>query len=92
MDDLDEALHRLRAQPVPRRLAALETDVLMRIDIERRARALNSGPALGLAAVLALGVGIGAAILPGGSAVAAPASPLVAGSALAPSTLLASIG
>lgn len=92
MDDLDRALLRLRTLPVPARLATLETVVMAGIDAERRALALNSRTALSLAALLALGVGMGTTVLPGGSAVAAPASPLFAGSELAPSTLLASVG
>jgi hypothetical protein len=92
MDDLDRALQQLRILPVPTRLASLEGDVLMRIDAERSASALTTGPALSLAAVLALGIGIGAAILPGGSAETAQASPFAAGANLAPSTLLANIG
>ena len=92
MDDLDLALQQLRTLPVPTRLAALESDVLIRIDAERSASALTTGPALSLAAVLALGIGIGAAVLPAGSAEAAQNSPFSAGADLAPSTLLANIG
>lgn len=92
MDDLDRALQQMRTLPVPPRLASLESDVLMRVDAERNASALTTGPALSLAAVLALGIGIGAAILPGGTAEAAQASPFAAGANLAPSTLLANIG
>ena len=92
MYDLDRTLQQLRTLPVPTRLAALEGDVMIRIDAERSASALTTGPALGLAAVLALGIGIGAATLPGGSAEAARTSPFAAGASLAPSTLLASIG
>lgn len=92
MDDLDRALQQLRTQPVPTRLAALEGDMLMRIDADRRALTLTTGPALSLAAVFALGLGIGAAVLPGGSTEAAQASPFAAGANLAPSTLLANIG
>ena len=92
MDDLDRALQQLRTMPVPISLASLESDVLMQIDAERRASALTTGPVLSLAAVLALGFGIGAAVLPGGSAEAAQTSPFAAGANLAPSTLLATIG
>ena len=45
-----------------------------------------------VAAVLAIGIGMGAAIVPGGSAEAAQSSPFAAGANLAPSTLLANIG
>ncbi|GGE12789.1 hypothetical protein GCM10011529_18960 [Polymorphobacter glacialis] len=92
MDDLDRALQQLRTMPVPISLESLESDVLMQIDAERSASAVTAGPALGLAAILALGIGIGAAILPGGSAEAAQTSPFAAGANLAPSTLLANIG
>lgn len=92
MDDLDRALQQLRTLPVPTSLAAIDKDVLMRIDAERSASAVTTGPALGLAAVLALGIGMGTAMLPAGSAQAAPTSPLAAGTSLAPSTLLATIG
>ncbi|WP_310497348.1 hypothetical protein [Sandarakinorhabdus sp.] len=92
MDDLDRALHQLRSLPVPTTLAALENGVLLRIDAERSASAITAAPALCLAAVLALGIGVGAVILPGGSAQAAQASPFAAGTNLAPSTLLANIG
>ena len=92
MDDLDRALQQLRTLPVPTRLALLDSDVLMQIAAERSASALTTGPALSLAAVLARGIGIGAAVLPGGSAEAAQTSPFSAGADLAPSTLLANIG
>jgi hypothetical protein len=92
MDDLDRALQQLRTMPVPMSLASLEHDVLMLLDAERRAAALTTAPALSLAAVFALGIGIGAAVLPGGSAEAAQTSPLAAGANLAPSTLLANVG
>lgn len=92
MDDLDRALQQLRTLPVPTALAALEGDVLSRLDAERNASALTTGPVLSLAAILALGIGVGAAVLPDASAVAGPASPLFAGTNLAPSTLLANIG
>jgi len=92
MDDVDLVLQQLRTLQVPTRLASLESDVLMRIDAERSASAFTTGPALSLAAVLALGVGVGAAVLPGGSAEAAQTSPFAAVANLAPSTLLANIG
>ena len=92
MDDLARALRQLRTLPVPARLAALESDVLMRIDAERSTSAFTTVPALGLAALLSLGIGMGAAILPGDSAQAAPASPFTVGANLAPSTLLANVG
>ena len=92
MDDLDRALIRLRTLPVPRHLATLEADVLARIDAERSVAALTTGPALGLAGIVALAIGMAGAVLPGVSAEAAPASTFGLGSSLAPSTLLASVG
>lgn len=92
MDDLDRVLQQLRTLPVPTSLGSLEGHVLMRIDAERSASALTTGSTLSLAAVLALAIGIGATVLPGGSAEAAQASPFAAGANLAPSTLLANIG
>ena len=92
MDDLDRAFQQLRTLPVPTRLAALEGDVMMRIKAERSASALTTGPVLSVAAALAIGIGMGAAIVPGASAEAAQSSPFAAGANLAPSTLLANIG
>ena len=92
MDDLDRALQQLRTLPVPTRLGALEGDVMTRIEAERSASAMTTGPVLSVAAVLAIGIGMGAAILPGGSAEAVQSSPFAAGANLAPSTLLANIG
>lgn len=89
MDDLDRALQQLRNLPMPTRLAALESDVMMRVEAERSASTLTTGPALSLAAVIALGIGVGAAVLPGSTS---HASPFAAGTHLAPSTLLANIG
>lgn len=92
MDDLDRALQQLRTLPVPTRLGALESDVMTRIEAERKASAMTTGPVLSVAAVLAIGIGLGATILLGGSAEAAQFSPFAAGANLAPSTLLANIG
>ena len=92
MDDLDRALQQLRTLPAPTRLAGIENDVMMRIESERSASAMTTGPVLSFAAVLAIGIGMGAAIVPGRSAEAAQSSPFAAGANLAPSTLLANIG
>jgi len=92
VDELDRALEQMRTLSVPARLLALDSDILMRIDAERRASALTTGPALSFAAILALAIGIGASILPGGSGEAVQAFPLSAGADLAPSTLMANVG
>lgn len=94
MDDLDRALQRLQSLPVPLRLAALEVEVLTRIAAERDAASLTTAPVLGLAALLALAVGVAGAALPGTAAEAAPASlsAFGPGVTLAPSTLLANVG
>ena len=92
MDDLDRAFMQLRALPVPPRLATLETDVMAGIDAERRAAAMTTGPALGLAAIVALALGMAGAIIPTGPLKATPAPTFGIGADLAPSTLLASVG
>jgi len=92
MADLDRALQHLRTLLVPTRLAVLAGDVMTRIEAERSASALTTGPVLSVAAVLAIGIGMGAAIVPGGSAEAAQSSLFAGGANLAPSTLLANIG
>jgi len=92
MDDLDKVLLQLRTLPVPQRLAALEGDVMERIDAEQRMIALTSGSALGLAGIAALAIGMAGAVLPGVAAQATQASVFGSGSSLAPSTLLANVG
>lgn len=92
MDELDKALMQLRSLPVPSRLATLEADVMARIDAEQRVVAVTTGPALALAGIVALSIGMAGAILPGGAAQAAPSPALGFGANLAPSTLLASVG
>lgn len=92
MDDLDKAFMKLRSLPVPPRLATLEAGVMAGIDAERRAAAIPTGPALGLAAIVALAVGMAGAIVPTGPLPATPAPTFGTGTDLAPSTLLASVG
>lgn len=94
MDDLDRALLRLQSMPVPTRLSAMEGDVLSRIAAERDAASLTSAPVLGLAAFVALAVGVAGATVPGTAAEASPAlrSAFGSGATLAPSTLLANVG
>lgn len=92
MDDLDRALNGLRGLPLPERLGTLEANVMGRIVAEREARALTAAPVLGVAAVVALGLGMAGAVLPGSPAQAAPVGAFGNGSSLAPSTLLANVG
>ncbi|GGE20916.1 hypothetical protein GCM10011529_29420 [Polymorphobacter glacialis] len=92
MDDLDRALAQLRTMSVPARTSTMEGDVMMGIDAERRAAAVTSAPALGLAAMLALGIGIGGAMLPAGVTPAGTAAGFLGDASLAPSTLLANSG
>ena len=92
MNDLDKTLMQLRALPVPLRLATLEADVMAGIDAERRAAVITTGPALGLAAIAALALGMAGAVVPTGPVQATPAPTFGIGADMAPSTLLASVG
>ena len=92
MDEIDRALQHLQYLPVPEQLASLERKVMARIDAERETAKLTAGPALGVAAVVALGLGMAGAILPGTSAQAATTSVFGYAESLAPSTLLANVG
>jgi hypothetical protein len=89
MNGLDEMLEELRAAPLPSRLMAIDDAVLLQL-AERRAGAtpLSSGM-VGLAVVVALGMGVAGAVIPGTRAEAAPSlSPFGAPVHLMPSTLL----
>lgn len=89
MPDLDQALHRLGALPVPSTLAAIDDAVFAGLARSRREAAV--GPRLmGFAAVFALALGMAGGGLVGGEpAVAQPMSPFAPDNPLAPSTLLA---
>ncbi|MGH6617841.1 hypothetical protein [Sphingomonas sp.] len=87
MNDIDAILARLRDAPVHPGLATIDAAVFDELAARAAAPPL-SARAFGVAAVMALAIGIAGAALPGTSARAAPISPLGAPSALAPSTLL----
>ncbi|WP_231736521.1 MULTISPECIES: hypothetical protein [Sphingobium] len=89
MPDLDQALHRLGALPVPSKLAAIDDAVFVGLAQSRR-EAVAAPRLLGFAAALALVLGVAGGGLVGGEpAVAQPMSPFVPNNPLAPSTLLA---
>lgn len=92
MDDLGRAFQHLQVLPVPEQLATLEGKVLARVAAERETAKLTAGPVLGVAAVVALGLGMAGAVLPGTPAQAATKSVFGYGESLAPSTLLANVG
>lgn len=92
MDDLDRTLDGLRGLPLPAGLQTLEANVMGRIVAEREARALTAAPVLGVAAAVALGLGMAGAVLPGSPAHATPVGAFGYGADLAPSTLLANVG
>ena len=87
MTEIDTMLSRLALAPVHSGLAAIDDAVLTRLS--QRAAQIPSS-AIGLAAVVALMVGVAGAGLPSSRAEAATSAPFGQPSALAPSTLLAS--
>lgn len=89
MTNLDDILGRLGAAPVPAALADIDDAVLAGLARYRAATSAPSGRAMGVAAAVALGIGVAGATLPGTPAQAAPAlSPFGTTAALAPSSLL----
>ncbi len=88
MIDIDRALARLHALPVHPELAAIDGRVLEGI----AARSPSSGPGsrtlFGLAAMVALTIGIASSVVPPSPVRAADMAPFGAPPALAPSTLL----
>lgn len=88
MPDIDQALHRLGTLPVPSGLTEIDEAIFE--GLERRQRDAAASPRLmGVAAALALGVGIAGGGLSGGApAIAQPMSPFAPDNPLAPSTLL----
>ena len=86
MTDLDNMLSRLALAPVHSGLAAIDDAVLTRLSLRA---AQIPGSAVGLAAVVALLIGVAGAGLPSARAEAAPVTPFGLSSALAPSSLLA---
>ncbi|EGI53894.1 hypothetical protein SAMN05428950_10713 [Sphingomonas sp. OV641] len=89
MDHLDEMLAKLRDAPIDPRLAGLDSRVLTEIARVQAMPRLGA-TTFGLAAAVALFIGIAGSAVPIGSADASPISPFDAQLALAPSTLLGS--
>ncbi|MEY4473186.1 MAG: hypothetical protein RL671_1490 [Pseudomonadota bacterium] len=89
MTDLDLILGKLREEPLHPRLALLDEAVLAEL-AQRQAIVPINRTGLGLAAVVALLVGLGGTIFAGATVNSAPVSPLGVPATLAPSTLLAS--
>ena len=87
MIDLDDTLNRLAVAPVHSGLATIDDAVLAQVSLRA---AQIPGSVMGLAAVVALLVGVAGAGLPGSRAEAAALAPFGQPTALAPSTLLAS--
>ncbi|QNQ09675.1 hypothetical protein [Sphingomonas alpina] len=88
MNEIEAMLARLRDAPVHPGLAMIDAAVFDELAARAAAPPPLSARAFGVAAVMALAIGIAGAALPGRSARAAPISPFGAPSALAPSTLL----
>lgn len=88
MQDIDAALSRLREYPANPRLDQIDDAVLAAVDFQRRHGAPLSGAVFGLAAGLALTVGVLGSTLPSSEARTASIAPFGAPPALAPSTLL----
>lgn len=88
MPDIDQALIRLGALPVPSGLAAIDDAVFAGL-ARRRREAAASPRLMGLAVALALGVGFaGGGLSSSEPAIARPMSPFAPDNPLAPSTLL----
>lgn len=91
MNQLDEILSNIQAQPLPSRLAAINDTVFAQL-AERRANANPlSGRMVGFAIIAAMGMGLVSGFVPGAPVeTAATPSPFGVTTALAPSTLLES--
>ena len=87
MTDIDMLLDRVRAAPVPSRLAALDNAVFDALAAHAAASDGLGARPIGMAALAALAIGLLGA-LPGAQVEAAPLSPLGDVALLAPSTLL----
>ena len=88
MPDIDQALNRLGALPVPSGLAEIDDAVFAGLARSRR-EAAASPRLMGFALALALVVGFAGGGLSGGEpAIAQPMSPFAPDNPLAPSTLL----
>ena len=91
MNQLDEILSNIQAQPLPSRLASINDTVFVQL-AERQANANPlSGRMVGFAIIAAMGMGLVSGVVPGAPAKAAVTpSPFGVATALAPSTLLES--
>ena len=90
MMDLDRALARIRELPADPRLDAIDSAVLSAIDMQRSAGLPSTGTLLGVAAGLALTIGLATSAIPGHDTPGSSLAPFGAPPALAPSTLLGS--
>ena len=88
MMDVDAALSRLRELPVDPRLEAIDGAVIDALAYQRRHGAPLSGAVFGIAAGVALSVGLLGSAIPGGETGGESIAPFGAPPALAPSTLL----
>lgn len=86
--DMDSVLIRLREIPVDPRLPAIEEVVLTAMIDGRDPEPPLSRGLVGVAACMALVLGVLASAIPGGGATLAAASPVATVPALAPSSLL----
>lgn len=86
MDDLDRALARLAAAPLPTALEGIEEQVLARISPRPVVR--QAGLGLGVVTMAALAIGMIGAELPATASPAVSLVPLGGDSPLAPSSLL----
>jgi hypothetical protein len=88
MTDIDAALARLRDLPVHPGLGTLDAMVLEGLASRASAARPLSASVVGMAALMALSIGIAGSAIPGTPVQAATATPFGAPPALAPSTLL----
>ncbi|MES2058049.1 MAG: hypothetical protein V4564_19075 [Pseudomonadota bacterium] len=88
MTDIDAMLARLRESPVHPGLETIDTAVMDALGARASAATRLNGTAFGVAAVMALVLGIVGSAYPASPARAASISPFGPPSALAPSTLL----
>ena len=88
MMDIDTALARLRELPADPRLEHIDSAVLSAIDTRQDRDVASSGMLFGVAAGLALTIGLATSAITGGEAPSSSLAPFGAPPALAPSTLL----
>ena len=88
MRDIDAALARLRQYPTDPRLQQIDAAVLTAVELQRRNGAPLSGAVFGVAAGVALTMGLLGAALPATESPSPAIAPFGVPPALAPSTLL----